>query len=145
MATYVILLAWVLGSPVLFMIGLTSVGRFIPGWLTRWSRDINPYRMLIGPISAAGPSWHEPWIFLAATIAIAIVLVTLAAWRLRPSALAVAGGAPSLVAFSATHEPAVRESGFLSGLLAECRLQAPLRWVGLFWRCYMRVPFFSLP
>jgi hypothetical protein len=137
-ATYVILLAWVLGSPVLFMIGLTSVGRFIPGSLTRLSRDINPFRLLLGPFSAAAPAWHESWIFLAATIAIAIGLLALASWRLRPSALAVAGGALSRRRLSRLfrNRPFVNLDSY-PVFWRECRLQQPSRWIGLLWRCYV--------
>ena len=87
MATYVILLGWVLAYPVLFMIGLTSVGYLIPGWLIRWSQDVNPYWLLKEPTTIVGRyASHEPWMFLAGTISLSIGLVAIAAWRLRPSA-----------------------------------------------------------
>ena len=138
MATYVILLAWVLGSPILFMIGLTSVGHFIPGWLTRWSRDINPYRLLIGPISAAGPyagtnrgSSSRPRLRLQSFW-----------WRSRPGDCGRRPGgrgrAPSrrLLSRLLTNRPFVSLDSY-PVFWRECRLQQPSRWVGLLWRCYI--------
>jgi hypothetical protein len=139
MATYVILLGWVLGYPVLFMIGLTSVGYLIPGWLTRWSQDINPYWLLKEPGPIGGRyAWHEPWIFLAGTVALSIGLVALATWRLRPSALAVAEVAPSRRWLSrlVRNRPLVNLDSH-PVFWRECRLQQPSRWIGLLWQSYV--------
>jgi ABC-type transport system involved in multi-copper enzyme maturation permease subunit len=138
MATYVLLLGWVLALPVLFMIGLTSVGPFMPLWLSRWSRDVNPYRILREPTSTAWPyAPHEPWVFLAVSIAIAVALASVASWRLRPSTMtgAQARSSRSSVAHMLRQWPLVSLDAY-PVFWRECRLQQPSRWIGLLWRLY---------
>jgi hypothetical protein len=139
MATYVILLGWVLCSPVLFMIGLTPVGPFIPLWLVRWSRYVNPYWLLREPTSTAWPyAPHEPWIFFAGSIALAIGLAALATWRLRPSALTVGERRSSRRwAFRLIGSWKLVSLDSYPVFWRECRLQQPSRWIGLLWRSYV--------
>jgi hypothetical protein len=146
MATYVILLGWVLALPVLFMIGLTSVGHFIPLWLSRSSRDVNPYYIVREPTSIAWPyAPHEPWVFFAVSIALALALALVASCRLRPSALAGTQASSSRGWFARL----MRSSPFVSldaypVFWRECRLQQPSRWIGLLWRLYvLGAAFFS--
>src|SRR5438876_6360740 len=42
-ATYVMLVGWVLGYPILMTIRMTAVGWLIPGWWVRWLLEINPF------------------------------------------------------------------------------------------------------
>ena len=75
LSTYVVLLGWVLGPPILFMIGITSVGRFLPGGLGRSMLFINPYWLIVGPIVRPGfYRWDEPWKFLAGATALSLLL-----------------------------------------------------------------------
>ena len=138
MATYVILLGWVLGLPILFMIGLTSVGRLIPVWLSRWSRDVNPYWIVRQPTSAAWPyAPHEPWIFFACSISLAIALAAIASLRLRPSALEVTRASTRVGWFARLSIWPFVSLDALPVFWRECRLQQPSRWIGLLWRFYI--------
>ena len=139
MATYVILVGWVLGPPILLMIGTTSVGRFVPGWLTGWLLSVNPYWLILGPIVRPGfyrP--HEPWSFVAGTTVLALALAVFTAWRLRPTALAVAGGARARPWLSrlVRYRPLVSLDSH-PVFWRECRLQQPSRWTRVLWRMYV--------
>ena len=54
MATYAILVGWVLGPPILIMIGQTSVGRFLPAWWARMVTEREPILDVRGADRAIG-------------------------------------------------------------------------------------------
>ena len=93
-----ILAFWILGPPILFMIGMTSVGRVLPGSLAGWLQSVNPYWLILGPI--VRPSFTRPkelWSFSTGAIALSLVLAAFAAWRLgRATTVTVSAGGPIL-------------------------------------------------
>jgi ABC-type transport system involved in multi-copper enzyme maturation permease subunit len=127
MTTYVLLVGWVLGYPVLFIIRMTSLGRVLPAWLLTWFLDVNPYWIVLGPTLRFGVYRSgEAWEFAAGTIVLALGFVGVACWLLRPAVLAVAGGISRrrwLPRFS-IFRPAVSLDSH-PVFWRECRLQQP--------------------
>ena len=138
-ATYVPLVGWVLGYPILFTIRTTAAGRLIPGAWLRWFLEINPIWLVLAPVLQPGPSQTgEVWAFLGGTLVLSSALLLLAAWRLRPAALADERQAPRW-----------SRARFLTGFGSrsmldshpifwrECRLRRPSTWIGLLWGFYV--------
>jgi hypothetical protein len=139
MATYALLVAWVLGYPTLFMIRMTSLGGYLPGWWTQWFLDVNPYWLTLEPIvSPASDQLEEIWLFLGGTMGLSLVLVLLAAWRLRAAALNSSGRA--LARSWLSRLPSFRPLVSLDAnpvFWRECRMQQPSRWLRLLWGLYV--------
>ena len=138
MATYVVVVGWVLGFPILIAIQLTSMGRFIPAGWTGTALAINPLALVLQPIIS--PSAYHPeddWLFLAGTLGLAVALALLASWRIKPATLASSD--------RATRPSWFRRRGYLSLVSLdaypvfwrECRLRPPTRWLGLLWFAYV--------
>jgi ABC-type transport system involved in multi-copper enzyme maturation permease subunit len=138
-ATYALLLGWVLGYPILFMIQMTAVGRLIPAGLTGRALDANPFWLALDPVLSRRP--YEPgeaWTYLAGTIALALAITALAAWRLRPALLT-----------DRTHStrrswrwriPLARSLVRLDTqpiFWRECRAHQPSWWLRLLWGSYV--------
>ena len=139
LSTYVILLGWVLGPPILFMIGITSVGRFLPGWLGRSMLFINPYWLIVGPIVRPGfYRWDEPWKFLAGATALSLLLAFVGVWRLGPAAESAGAGVGSgrWLKGILGHLSFVRLDSY-PVFWRECRMQQTSRWIGVLWRLYV--------
>ncbi len=88
MATYALLVGWVMGYGILVMIRTTAAGRLVPAGWTRWFLDVNPYWLALEPI--VSPSTFKPageWGFLASSTGLAMGIAAVAAWRLKPAAL----------------------------------------------------------
>jgi ABC-type transport system involved in multi-copper enzyme maturation permease subunit len=138
-ATYVLLVGWVLGYPILSTIRLTALGGLIPGWWMPWLLAINPLWLAMAPVLPGGSS--EPgkiWAFLGGTLAVSGLLVALAAWRLRPAALNDPGPARRRVwsrLLSSSRTSSMLEAHPV--FWRECRLQRPSGWVGLLWGIYV--------
>ncbi len=144
LATYVILVFWILGPLILLMIGLTSVRRVLPGWLAGWLQSVNPYWLVLGPI--VRPNFIRPrelWSFLAGAIALSLVLAAVAAWRLgRATTVTVRAGRPNpwkwfSRAFGIVRWRPLVDLDAHPVFWRECRLQQPSRWTGLLWRLYV--------
>lgn len=138
-ATYVLMAGWVLGYPILMTIRMTVAGGLIPGWLMQWLLEINPFWLAMAPVLRPGSLQPgEVWAFLGGTVSLSGALVGLAAWRLRPAAVADQGQAPrwSLSRLLTSHWP---ESTLDSHPIfwRECRLQQPSTWIGLLWWFYV--------
>jgi hypothetical protein len=138
MATYVVVVGWVLGFPILTAIQLTSMGRFIPAGWTGTSLAINPLALVLQPIFS--PSSYHPeddWLFVAVTLGLAVALALLASWRIKPATLASSD--------KATRPSWFRRRSYLSFVSLdafpvfwrECRLRPPTRWLGLLWFAYV--------
>ncbi len=138
-ATYVLLVAWVLGYPILFTIRMTAAGRLIPGSWLRWFLEINPFWLALEPVIQPGSSrTGAAWAFLGGTLVLSAAMGFLASWRLRPAALA-------------DERPAIRWSltrslsrlGSRSMLDShpvywrECCLRRSSSWIGLLWWLYV--------
>src|SRR5271165_4664516 len=97
--------------------------------------------LLLAPIVRPGfyrSNGYGCWIFLGCTIGLSVALAALAAWRLRPAVLAGGGVRASGRWFTRL----VRWQPFVSldshpVFWRECRLQQPVRWIGLLWRLYL--------
>jgi ABC-type transport system involved in multi-copper enzyme maturation permease subunit len=144
LATYVILALWVLGAPILFMIGLTSVRRVLPGPLAGWLQSVNPYWLVLGPILR--PGFIRPRdlsSFSTGSIALSLVLAAVAAWRLTSAtATTVPARGPkawrwvSLLGRVVGPRPLVSLDAH-PVFWRECRLLQPSRPTGLLWRLYV--------
>jgi ABC-type transport system involved in multi-copper enzyme maturation permease subunit len=138
-ATYVLLMGWVLGYPILITIQLTALGRWLPGGWTHWLLEVNPYWLALGPVLGLGSSPPgEEWRFLAGTLGLSTALAGLAAWRLRPAALANPVRSrrrwwPARLAWSWAGASLDAHPVFWR----ECRLQRPSLWLGLLWASYV--------
>jgi ABC-type transport system involved in multi-copper enzyme maturation permease subunit len=134
-ATYALLVGWVLGYPILVAIQLTAIARWIPRGLVQWFLDVNPYWLTLGPILSSGA--RRPggaWEFLAGTIGLSLALAGLAAWRLRPAALAGTERPPhrSWSSWLASRWPGASLDSH-PVFWRECRLRRRSRWLGLLW------------
>jgi hypothetical protein len=138
-ATYALLIAWVLGYPILFTIRMTGIGSVIPGSWLRGFLAINPVWIALAPIFRPGSTQSgEVWAFLAGTLAVSALLLGLAVRRLRPATVAgTRAGSP----WSTRR---LRVSGRSESMLdahpvfwRECRIQRPTTWVGLLWGFYV--------
>lgn len=91
MAVYLVWVAWILAWPVAILLYQTFFG-FVPmsmPWLGpgSWLALANPAWILFGPIQMGSKiGLTEQLGFAGATIAVSVVLVAVAAWRIRPSA-----------------------------------------------------------
>ncbi len=138
MATYVVLIGWVLGYPILIAIQLTSIGRFIPAGSTGASLAINPYGLAL-QATMSPSSYHQEdgWLFLASTLAIATALTALGCWRLSPATL---GDSSSIRRRWSLPRPPRLSLVSLDAyplFWRECRLRTPTRWIGLLWAVYV--------
>jgi hypothetical protein len=139
MGTYVVLLGWVLGYPILIAIQMTSVGRFVPAGWSGGSLAINPYALVLQPIIS--PSSYHPeddCVFLVSTLALALAVGALASWRLSPALLTSTDRVPRrswLPRFPAYLPFASIDAHPV--LWRECRLRPPTGWLGLLWAGYL--------
>jgi ABC-type transport system involved in multi-copper enzyme maturation permease subunit len=139
MATYLLLLGWVLGYPVFQIIQTTSAGPYVPSGWTGWLLDVNPYWLALETILA--PNSFRPnqeWVFLGGTLSLSLGIALLAAWRLRPVVLG-AWARPSHRSFRS-----LRAFSMPTSLLdsypvfwRECRAQKLSPWVRLLWGLYL--------
>jgi ABC-type transport system involved in multi-copper enzyme maturation permease subunit len=139
MATYVLLMGWVLAFPILIMIRLTSLGRFLPGSLQLVAWAINPYRLVLEPLQSPGA--YRPyavWIFLVCSVGLSVALGCLATWQLRRTTLKGPGRPQQ-------RSPLARLASFWPGVSLdshpvfwrECRSHHPSRWFRLLWGLYV--------
>jgi ABC-type transport system involved in multi-copper enzyme maturation permease subunit len=138
-ATYVLLLGWVLGYPILLSIQLTTLGRWLPRGMVHWFLDVNPYVLVLGSVFSPGSvPPGGAWDFLAGTLGLALALAGLAAWRLRSAALA---DAERPLRRSWTSRLASRWPGASLDshpvFWRECRLRRRSRWLRLLWGLYV--------
>jgi hypothetical protein len=138
-ASYLLLVGWVLGYPILVTIQMTSAGPFIPAGWTGWFLDVNPYWLALQSILAPHSFRpNEEWIFLAWTLALSLAVALLAAWRLQPVVMGV-WGRPSRRSWLSR-----RTFDLPASLLdsypvfwRECRSQQSTWWVRLLWGLYL--------
>jgi ABC-type transport system involved in multi-copper enzyme maturation permease subunit len=138
MATYVVLVGWVLGYPVLVAIQLTAMGRFIPtGWIGA-SLAVNPYALVLQ--ATMNPSSYRPehgWLFLGSSFGIAVALAALACWRLAPATLGASSQASRRSWFPRLSNLSLVSLDVYPLFWRECRLRSPTRWFGLLWAAYV--------
>jgi ABC-type transport system involved in multi-copper enzyme maturation permease subunit len=138
-ATYALLVGWVLGYPILFMIRMTAVGRLIPSGLVDRSLKANPYWLILGPFFSRQPFQpEEAWSFLAGTIVVALAITALAAWRLRPALLAERDLTPRRSWFQRL--PLFRSFVSVDAqpiYWRECRAHRPSWWLRSLWAFYV--------
>jgi ABC-type transport system involved in multi-copper enzyme maturation permease subunit len=138
-ATYVLMVGWVLGYPIVFTIRMTAVGRLIPGWWMPWLLDINPFWLALAPVLGAG-AWRpgESWAFLSGSLALSAILLGLAVWRLRPAVVADRCLAPRWsLGWLLTSSGLASTLDFHPVFWRECRLQRPLSWIRVLWGLYI--------
>jgi hypothetical protein len=138
-ATYVLLVAWVLGYPTLFMIRMTAVGGLIPGWCMRWMLDVNPFWLALGPVVDTSASHSgEVWSFVCGTVALSAMLMAGAAGMFR--AVAVRDQCQANWPRFCRYFDVGRSKSILDShpvFWRECRLQQPSTWIGLLWGLYV--------
>ena len=138
-ATYVLLIGWVLGYPILFTIRMTAVGSLIPGSWLRGMLEVNPFWIAMAPVFQPGTSQSgQVWAFLGGTLGLSAVLAGLAAWRLRPATVTDCGKV-SRWSFSRLLI-GNRSNATLDAhpvFWRECRVQRPTSWIGLLWGFYV--------
>jgi hypothetical protein len=138
-ATYFLLVAWVLGYPTLFMIRMTAVGVLVPGWWMHWLLDVNPYWLALGPVIDANASHSGAvWSFLGGTVALSALLLAGAAWMLRTAAMRDQDQA-ALPRWSQFFDVGRSRSSLDSHPVfwRECRRQQPSTWIVLLWGFYV--------
>jgi ABC-type transport system involved in multi-copper enzyme maturation permease subunit len=138
-ATYALLVGWVLGYPILFMIRMTAVGRLVPSGLTGRALEANPYWLILNPIFSRQPFQpEEAWSFLAGAIVLALAITALAAWRLRPALLSERNLAPRRsLRWDLPLVPSIVNLDKNPIFWRECRAHRPSWWLRLLWGSYV--------
>ena len=138
MATYVVLIGWVLAYPILIAIQQTQLGRYIPLGSSGIALAINPYALALQ--ATMSPSSYHPedgWLFVGCTLTIALALSVLGWWRLAPATLGNAAQVPRRWSLPRLQQLSLVSLDDYPLFWRECRLRTPTRWIGLLWGGYV--------
>ena len=139
MAAYAILVGWVLGYPILFMVRTTSMGRVVPGGWTAWFLEVNPYWLVLEQFFSPG-SYRpgQEWSFLAGAISLSVVITAIGIRRLKPDALTdVAYGSRRSRRFWGAVPFSFVSLDAHPVYWRECRAHRPSGWFRLLWGFYV--------